>query len=257
MVGQNESEDIVVREEQDMMQLYQESVASILGPEGMSLDLIPRITLKHAGAVGFGIESIEGEEELISGAKGFDGVILHMHLFRVYWDKPFEERDEKNPFPACSSKDGITGWWREEEKEALCRQCPWSQWGSARSGEGQACAKKARLFILPKDNILPHVLDAPTTSVQEPQHHSLMLFGKKLAYWQVVTHFGAKKAINRQGIEYTKLVLSLASQLEPEAVAELQAMRDSCAQASMRMPLETSESNDEFAASDNGEEVFE
>jgi len=250
-------EDIVRADNLDTMELYKESVAGVLGAGGMSLDVIPCISLKHAGAVGFGIENVEGDdEELVSGSKGFDGVILYMHPFRVYWDKPFDERDESDPFPTCSSMGGIYGWMREDEKEVQCSNCSFSQWGSAEQGGGQACRERIRVFLLPTfSDCLPHRLDVPTTSLSVPRKYAVGLFGKGLAYWGAMTHFGAEGATNAQGIDYSKLSMTLVGQLEPDKVAELVAMRDDCVKASTRMPLESKD--DVSTWKDDDEKAFD
>jgi len=180
----------------------------------------------------------------------------------VYWDTPYDERDDaEEPFPACSSMDAVQGYG-EKWSERQCEDCEFSEWGTARGGEsrGQACQERMRIYLLPEDVMIPHLLEVPATSIKIPRKYVVGLAGKGLPYWGVVTHFGAQEATNRSSIKYSLLSASLVGQLRPEDRESLIPMRITCQKMAVRVPLtervsDTSADEKDFA--DGGdEEVF-
>ena len=212
-----------------------EEAMDILGPDGVGIDLLPRIELKHAGTVAFGLQSVEADdEELVKGSEGFDAVILFMHQVRAYWEKGFDERDESDPFPDCSSLDARVGTRRETNEEVKCAGCEFAQWGSG-TGQGQACSARMRMFLLMKDSTLPRFILVPTTSIKAVKFYWVQLRDKGRNYNNVVTHFGAEKAIRADGgIEYSKLTLTKVGDIPDEDAERLEPMRDMCKQGSKR-----------------------
>jgi len=238
---------------------FKDMLTALAGPGGIDTFSLPRITLKHAGTQAFGIEDIEeDDEERIE--KSFDAAILYLHPVRVYWSETFAEREGKDVLPACVSLDGIAGLEGDTQAQKMCIECEFAQWGSG-EGRGQACRERIRMFVLPKDTLLPHVLEAPTTSIKIPRRYALQLFGKGLDVTKVLTHFGVKGASNRDNIEYSQLAMTLKGKLDPADVERLAPMREVCAQMAQRLPVgesvpETSAEDFDDPPEETKKEVF-
>lgn len=233
------------------MQIFQDNVAEVAAPGQVGMGVLPRITLKHAGTVGFGVERVDLEEaeELVTGKKGLDAIILYCHPVRVYWAKPFDER-EAEELPTCVSLDAQTGIC-EGEAPRSCLKCEYARWGTALGGEGrgQACRQRTRMFLLPREEVIPHIFEIPTTSLQVPQKYAVGLAGKRLHTYAVVTHFGATAAKNRDGIEYSRLEMNLVGALPDDAVERLLPMREAvmamAGSISVGEPAKSEESSEE------------
>jgi len=220
-----------------------EEMLEVLGEDGLGINILPHIELKHAGTVAFGFQDAESEDDetIVVGSAGFDAVILHMHRVRSYWEKGFDERDASDPFPDCSSVDARTGISRAGEEQVSCKGCPHNEWGSG-AGKGKACAEKMRMFLLVKDSSLPRFFQAPTTSITACEVYHVQMRDKGRHYWNVVTHFGAEKAMRAKGgIEFSKLTLSKVGDISDEDAARLEPMRDMCKQGSKRTPVSTAQ----------------
>ena len=218
--------------------LLMENVGAMTSPDDMGLGLLPRIKLTPGGVVGFTIDDVTdegGEPTMIQGGDGFDGIILWSQPVRVFWATDFDERTEAdNPAPECSSLDCIIGRgavWSEDdtEVERQCAECQHAQWGSAAKGNGQACRTRTRQFVLPAGGLIPHIFELPTTSVRVAAQYGVGLANKGVSFHSVVTHFSAVGEKSADDIKYSKLTLSLAGELPPEAIEQLSVMRDLCA----------------------------
>lgn len=244
------------------MQIFQENISEVAVPGQVGMGVLPRISLKHAGTVGFGMERVDQEEEeLVGGKDGFDAVILYAHPVRVYWEQSFDER-EGEELPTCSSLDAITGMMEGQAPRA-CIGCEFAQWGTALGGEGrgQACRQRTRMFVLPEEEIVPHLLEVPTTSLQVPQKYAVALASKRLRTHAVVTHFGAVGAKNRDNVAFSRLELTLRGVLPTDAVERLQPLREAVMVMAVNIPIisdDTSESPtpQEGKGEDGTEDIF-
>lgn len=221
------------------------------GPSSGGEFLLPRITLKHAGTVGFGKESLDEEEELIPGNKGFKAIMLYSKPMRVLWGSNYEDRDEGEQ-PLCLSEDAVVGTarmrevvdedtgevsqapelWEDNGGTNKCKSCPYSQ------GFPQECRRQNRVFLLPEGNFTPHVMDVPRTSINNMAKYGIKLGGKGFDYWAVVTLFRGVPAENSQGVQYTELALSLDSALPDELVEVIQPVRNNAIEQASTIPVD-------------------
>lgn len=221
------------------------------GPSSGGEFLLPRITLKHAGTVGFGRESLDEEEELIQGNKGFRAIMLYSKPMRVLWGSDYEDREEGEQ-PLCLSEDAMTGharmkeevdqesgevsqapeMWEDNDGENKCSNCPYAQ------GFPQECRRQNRLFLLPEGNFTPHIMDVPRTSIQNLAKYGVKLGGQGFDYWAVVTLFRGVPAENKQGVQYTELSLSLHSALPDEAIEAIKPVRENAIEQASSISVE-------------------
>ena len=61
------------------------------------------------------------------------------------------------------------------------------------------------LFLLRPDDLLPIVVQAPSTSIQPMRRYLLRLASQGLPYWSVVTSLGLEKASSTAGIAYSRI----------------------------------------------------
>lgn len=227
------------------------NLSELGGPAVGGEFLLPRISIKHGGTVGFGIEDLEAEERLIPGGEGFKGIIIYSKPMRVLWGSDFENKEEGEQ-PLCMSEDALTGiartkeavdedtgevemvpeLWQGQGGKNLCSECPYAQ------GFPQDCRRQNRVFLLPEGNFTPHVMDVPRTSIQQMAKYAMKLGGKGLSYWEVVTVFNGVRASNKSGVDYTELNLSLNSALPEDAVDAIFGVRKNIIRQAANMPVE-------------------
>ena len=118
---------------------------------------LDRITVPLGGGVTWTVPTLEGEDT----AKSLEGIIVHWTSPRAYWATGMEVGG--NTPPDCSSPGGEIGYG---DPGGDCYTCPLNQWGSADGGSGKACKEKRMLFLLRATDLLPIVIQAPSTSIQ-------------------------------------------------------------------------------------------
>ena len=82
---------------------------------------------------------------------------------------------------------------------------------------GQACSYRNLLFILRPGEYLPVVISAPPSSTGIIKTYFLSgLASRGKSFWHVATQFALKGTKSKDGIAYSELSLSKASDLSPE-----------------------------------------
>jgi hypothetical protein len=168
----------------------------------------------------------DGKDFVITNAEGtnsskeFEGVIIYKHNTRSYWAKSFDDGDIDAP-PDCSSEDGNIG---VGEPGGECESCPMAQFGS--DGNGQACKKHQRLYVLLQDDLLPVVLNIPTGSLRKAKSYYLSLAQKGVPYYGVVTSFTITDAKNKQGIKYPEVNFSVKKFLSPDEIKSAKSYKE-------------------------------
>ena len=157
---------------------------------------LDRVTMPLGGGLAWTVPTLEGEDS----AKSLDGIIVHWTSPKAYWSAGMEVGG--NTPPDCSSSDGETGYG---DPGGDCYDCPLNQWGSGSGGVGKACKEKRMLFLLRPDDLLPIVVQAPSTSIQPVRRYLLRLASQGLPYWSVVTSLGLEKASSTAGIAYSRI----------------------------------------------------
>jgi len=162
---------------------------------GMNEAVLPHIRLNKQGRfilpdlnLGTGTEVEE-----------FQGILLHYRDSRAYWEGSFKGGGE---MPQCISRDAITG---EGEPGGDCSHCPFSQWGSAPAGKGQACRLSRTLYILRPESLLPLTLRLSPGQLMEQMTYITFLLGSMQSWDQIVTHFRAHVSTSNTGIEYNQV----------------------------------------------------
>ncbi len=94
------------------------------------------------------------------------GYVVHWFQARAWWEKGYKS-GENNP-PDCSSMDMLKPVAGEKVQAASCVECPLSQFGSGRDGNGQACKVTTFLFLLNPEFGNPPIaaLLAPPSSIR-------------------------------------------------------------------------------------------
>jgi len=157
---------------------------------------LDRVTMPLGGGLAWTVPTLEGEDS----AKTLDGIIVHWTSPKAYWATGMEVGG--NTPPDCSSSDGETGYG---DPGGDCYDCALNQWGSATGGAGKACKEKRMLFLLRPDDLLPIVVQAPSTSIQPVRRYLLRLASQGMPYWSVVTRLSLERAQSGTGIGYSRI----------------------------------------------------
>ena len=178
---------------------------NLAGSEVSEFDL-DRVGLPGAGGLAWTVPDINGEPVARTELRGV--ILLHGNR-RAYWEESFEDSGGGSP-PDCLSNDGVHGSGRiagDEKKRAgidrQCRQCPMSQWGSASSGEGQACQQRKLLFFLRPGDTLPLVIDLAPTSLRPLSRFMLRLTSRGISCHGAEVALGLKSTQSKGGITYS------------------------------------------------------
>jgi len=203
-------------EEHQFPVLYAETDPSLreaqdnLGENGVSITELPRIKVPSGEVLQWMIQTLDGVEM----QKEIECLILAWKVSRAYWPKPLNEGGKK--IPDCTSKDGFTG---VGNPGGACADCPFSQFGSAAKGHGQACKQLRRLLLIPPGEILPYILTVPPTSLKVCGQYFLNLYSKKIPYWAVVTRLRLEGTKNEDGVSFARMTFTVVRQLTPEEKA--------------------------------------
>ena len=157
---------------------------------------LDRIVVPLGGGVNWTVPTLEGEASI----KTLDGIIVHWTAPRASWATGMEAAG--NTPPDCSSHDGEIGYG---QPGGDCFICPLNQWGSAEGGSGKACKEKRMLFLLRSTDLLPIVIQAPSTSIQPIKKYLLRLASQGLPYWSVLTSLSLEKGSNSAGIAFSRI----------------------------------------------------
>ena len=158
---------------------------------------LDRITVPLGGGANWTVPTLEGEDT----AKTLEGIIVHWTSPRAYWATGMEVGG--NTPPDCSSPNGEIGYG---DPGGDCYTCPLNQWGSADGGSGKACKEKRMLFLLRATDLLPIVIQAPSTSIQPVKKYLLRLASQGMSYWSVMTSLSLEKGTNGAGIAFSRIV---------------------------------------------------
>ena len=173
-----------------------EAIRENIGNDRITDRDLDRITIPLGGGINWTVPTLEGEDS----AKTLDGIIVHWTAPRAYWATGLEAGG--NAPPDCSSHNGEMGYGQPGGE---CFSCPLNQWGSAEGGSGKACKEKRMLFLLRSTDLLPIVIQAPSTSIQPVKKYLLRLASQGLPYWSVVTRLSLEKGSNSTGIAFSRI----------------------------------------------------
>lgn len=157
-------------------------------------------------------------------ATTLQGVIIHHHPWRAYWDVPFGSGPSRPP--CCQSFDGITG---HGKPGGDCATCEFAVFGSkigpgGKPGRGPACKSDHLCYVVTPHAKLPTVLSVPGGS-----RKILLDYLRGLARdhgvfpYNVLTSFGLQQARSADGIVYSQVTftaLGLLSDNTTKALAQ-------------------------------------
>jgi hypothetical protein len=133
---------------------------------------------------------------------------------RAYYARPYQPGSLEPP--DCASSDGIIPDSGELKQATTCIQCPWSQWGSAPGGKGQACAQGKTLLVVPATAPTGAVfqLRVPPTSLKPVAAYGAEIAAYGVPISAVITNLGIELEGDTQ---YQKLTLSMGGFLQEDA----------------------------------------
>ena len=215
------------------------ALAENLGTEGASVGDFRRIKMPAGGGIAWEVPTIDGEPDV---RKELVGVIVYQRTPRTYFATSFEESDGSPP--DCRSDDGVRG---VGNPGGDCSACPLAQFGSG--GVGQACTQQRQFFLLLEDGgAFPVILTLPPTSLKAARGYLVGLAERGIPFSGALTRIGLEKATNSGGTGYSRVTMSLAGVLDPEAraVAKAYAAQMKPLLERVRVDLDTAASDDAF-----------
>lgn len=173
-----------------------------------------QIKVPSGGGKAFEVESDDPDDPEI--LKEIEAVIIFTHRMNSFWEGEYGNSDNK--VPTCSSFDAKTGINIETGEVKNCETCSLNQYGS--DGAGKACKNIRRVYMMLSGRPGVYLLSVPPTSIKEVNKQLARIMGStKMPYNRMIVRFTMDKAKNKDGIEYSKVLVNLAGKL-PEALYE-------------------------------------
>ena len=196
----NEFNYIVLNVAPEEREQFAEVMRENLAGERITDRDLERVVLPAGGARQWEVPAIDGSEY----QEAIEGIIIHRTFPRAYWQTSLDESGSKAP-PDCSSPDGVKG---VGTPGGDCHTCPFNQWGSAERGNGKACKEKQILFVLRTSDLLPMVVQVPSTSLQQVKNHFLRLASHNPPhkFYHTVTQLTLEK-VEANPFDYSRIVL--------------------------------------------------
>lgn len=185
---------------QHTVEALQNIISANLGNADLGPGDLDKVKVPAGGSTSWEFQSLDGEVT----SKEFDGVIAAWKEQRAYWEEKYSGGSSP---PDCSSDDCITG---VGNPGGSCKECPWAQFESAvddkgQPAAGQACKQLRIMAVVQKDDLVPVLIAAPPTSLQNLRKYFLRLASRATPFFGVVTRFTLVKDKSAKGIEYSKI----------------------------------------------------
>jgi hypothetical protein len=203
---------------------------------------LPRITVLPQG-----VNQYEFKDTQQTTAE-FEAVILYTHPRNTMWDKNVEEgrqSDETENGPACTSRDGITGYARTGfphvmltgpatgAEEIPCATCRYNQFNSLHllpnkrgNPKGKACSNQRAVYVAFPDRPVPMVLSLSATSMAALDEYLTALTAAGIPQQAVVTKFKLeRKQPQGSNLRYSVVVFERGRFLNQEEFNGILAMR--------------------------------
>ena len=188
---------------------------------------LPEVKIISAAAI---FETPDGENP-----KEVTGVIVATSRVNAWWAKDMDEAGAGTP-PDCFSKNGIIPH-SEHREHHQCATCPQNKFGSD-GGRGKACKNTRRLSILIGDDMLPHIIKLPATSLKAWDVYMVSLMNQKRHFATVMTTVSLAKKQNKDGITYSEAVFKMAGLVPDEELGKIAELRKFCAEKLDQEPIE-------------------
>jgi len=204
--------ELIVKETSDqfaIMKMEPGEIQKILkenmGADELTAMDLTRVKVPAAGGTTWRIDDpTEGEIEM----KEIVGILVATQVQNAYWE---DEYTGGGTPPTCFADDGKVGVGKPGGE---CQQCDYYQFGSADNKRGKACQQSRIMYVVPQGEILPMAIKAPATSLRSAKQYLLGLVSKRQAMSSVYTKFTLVRDKNQDGIEYSKIVLTKAGEVE-------------------------------------------
>jgi len=207
--------ELVVKENYALLsanETAREALAANLGGGKLNRMDLDRVGVPAGGSTMWSIPTLEGEES----AKELKGIILAFRDGRTYWRKRMGD-GEQTP-PDCYSEDGVNG---TGSPGAACAGCPMNQFGTANegAGKGKACKEKRLLLMVRAGDVLPFVVNVPTTSLYGKstttcRKYFMRLSSKAVPFYDVESVLTLEKDKSVDGISFSRIAFNAARQLD-------------------------------------------
>lgn len=171
---------------------------------------LPQIKIMHQAQM-FGMPS--GDK-----VADFVGVILDTNRINAWWEVPYEESGGGD-IPDCFSHNGIDPTKGCGNKQSdSCLTCPLNEFGS--KGRGKACKNMKRVHVIIPGQSFPHRLTLPPTNLEAIDEYIRDLTSAGKPYQLVFTKFGLKEKSNKDGVQFSYLVLETVGYVEKTKIAD-------------------------------------
>lgn len=159
--------------------------------------------------------------------KEIEAVILFTHRMNARWDNAFGTSEDGNHAPDCSAIDGKNGLEPATGEVRSCETCPYNAFQKGDDGVSRrACKNMRRIYMILSGRPDLYMLSVPPTSISSVNKQLARIMGsKRIPYTRTVVHFRLEKAVNKGGIEYSKLIVEQAGMLPPEMYTKTAEMR--------------------------------
>ena len=193
-----------------------ELVKSNLEGEGISFMDLERVKIPSGGGKTWTITDENGEEVDV---REIEGIILHSKMIRSYWK---DEYSGGGTPPDCSSDDCVTG---VGDPGGKCNTCEFNKFGTKK--HSKACAERRLFFLLTSDSVLPVVISIPPTSLDAAKKYLINLTSKSMVKsYAVTTKFTLDKDKSKDGIEFSRVIMTKGERLDDMAVRQVESYRD-------------------------------
>jgi len=140
--------------------------------------------------------------------QAFSGTVIDMNRTNAYWEVSFDESGGGDP-PTCSSLNGITPDMSSAEIQSEnggCPGCPKNVFGSD-GKRGKLCKNMKRMHVLMDGSMIPYRLTVPPSNLKVVDLYVSLLTAQGIPYQLIETEFGLRSVKNKDGIEYSELIL--------------------------------------------------
>lgn len=149
----------------------------------------------------------------------FTAIMLHKSFTNAYWSKSFDQSGGGNP-PDCSSLDAVTPDYNSEAVQAeKCSVCEKNKFGSD-GARGKACKNMMRVHLLLEGDSTPYRLTLPPSNLRAMGDYISSLSLQGLPFQLVYTKFRLKAEQNKDGIEFSDVVLEPVGVIQDRETAE-------------------------------------
>ena len=212
----------------DLLEELQDELADLDNESGIACRLIK---IPAGGGLAYEVQGEDDDD--VNYEKEITGVIVFTHRMNGFWPGSYGSGESgEDKIPSCSSMDGKTGVRRETGEVFDCERCPLNQFGSTiddrgNQGKGKACKNMRRLYMMLDGDPNFYLLTVPPTSIKEVNRQLVKIMGSKgIPYTGLIVSLKLEKAVNGNGVAYSKVLLEKKGLLPPAVSGQRDAPPD-------------------------------